>query len=116
MAEVRIKVRLKKKPAGTYEVAVIPPRAFVPLGATALRWDAEQQDTTFPETDFIQWKSGGPPTPVTRSSDGKTLSVDYDNKSGGFWVYGVTISDSSVSIIIDPEVDNERPPGPFPKE
>ena len=103
------------KNGSQYNSAVVPFRVPVGRGPQVLTWHASGPNTSFPETNYFWWKTVPPPlggTIPTRSSDGQTLTLSYDNDGPGeVWSYGVAITDGTATINIDPEIENERPPG-----
>lgn len=95
--------------------AVVPFTVPVPSGNQTITWTAAGADAVFPESSFFNWKTSPAPlsgsTP-TRSSDGKTLTLSYNNNfSDTVWEYGIRIANSSSNVHIDPEIDND-PPNP----
>ncbi len=101
------------KNGNQYSTAVVPGRVPVPPGNQTITWQAAGPDARFPSSNYFQWKTNPPPlsgTIPTRSSDGQTLTLSYNNTFGGeVWVYGVTIENDETSINIDPEIDNGPP-------
>jgi hypothetical protein len=75
----------------------------------------------FPATNYFAWKPSAIGTPglPTRSTDGKTLSITYDNTpSTPNWAYTVAVQDTArteLIVTIDPDIDND-PPGEPPDE
>ena len=102
--------------ANTIDVGVNPPSARVGHGATAVHlvWTATGPGASFPATNFFRWK-GAPAAPaVTRISATQLQSADYvNNGAGETWQYMVAISNGTITVNIDPEVDNQ-PPGGIP--
>ena len=71
----------------------------------------------FPEEDYFAWKEGAdnPPPIPTRSTDGKRLTLTYDNDENTppQWSYTIAVQDESntdLIVTIDPDIDNQ-PPG-----
>lgn len=95
-----------------YSTAVVPGSVPVPPGNQTITWSAAGPDARFPSSNYFWWKTDPPPlggTIPTRSSDGQTLTLSYNNEHGGTWVYGVRIENDETSIGIDPEIDNGPP-------
>jgi hypothetical protein len=94
-----------------YSTAVVPDKVKVDYGSQTIAWQAAGPNARFASSDYFWWKTSPPPHGIpTRSKDGKTLTLTYDNKgSEEPWVYGVTIENDDTSISIDPEIDNGPP-------
>jgi hypothetical protein len=100
------------KNGSVYNTAVVPWRVPVPEGNQTITWSVAGPNARFPENNFFWWKTEPPPlggTIPTRSSDGQTLTLSYNNEHGGVWVYGIRVENDETSIAIDPEVDNGPP-------
>ncbi|HYC92411.1 MAG TPA: hypothetical protein VEO54_24590 [Thermoanaerobaculia bacterium] len=89
----------------------------MPQGTQTIRWIAAGPGTIFPESNYFEWKMDPPPLGgalPSRSSNGQTLELTYNNTLLGTWEYGLTLENSSSGpIIIDPEIDNGTPPPPY---
>ncbi|HYH09470.1 MAG TPA: hypothetical protein VEK11_20655 [Thermoanaerobaculia bacterium] len=109
MADHHINCLLQKNPnALTVSLAPYRQRVGKP-GSNTIVWEA-QSDTTFPASDFFSWKSGGPGYIPTRSTDGKTLTLTYDNTAPATWSYMITLANDTASVVIDPDIHNDPPP------
>jgi hypothetical protein len=77
-------------------------------------WEAGH-DTHFPEGQFFNWKVGGPGRIPTRSSDGKTLTLNYEQSTISDWSYEIFLQTGEFIVNIDPDIHND-PPGGMYKE
>ena len=109
MLDVTINCLLQKNPSAL-TVSLAPFRAEVRhRGSVTLVWEA-QGVGTFPESDYFAWKSGGPGSLPQRSSDGKTLTLTYDNTAPSTWSYMITLATGGCTVAIDPDIHNDPPP------
>ncbi len=95
-----------------YCTTVVPYKVNVEYGNQTITWRAAGPNARFPESDYFWWKTDPPPHDIpTRSEDGTTLTLTYDNEGSEKppWVYGLTIENGDTSIEIDPEIDNGPP-------
>ena len=102
------------KNGNQYNTAVVPWRVVVSVGPQQITWTASGPNATFPAENYFVWKTDPPPLegrlPI-RAND-KTLTLSYANEGlGDVWSYGISITDGTTTINIDPEIENERPPG-----
>jgi hypothetical protein len=72
-------------------------------------WEADGNDTIFPSSNFFSWKSGGPGSNPTRSSDGKTLTLTYSVSSPSTWSYAISLENAGVKVTVDPDIHNDPP-------
>lgn len=64
----------------------------------------------FTNTNFHNWKSGSGQPAVSRTSDVKLTSASYPPpENGARWSYGVRITNDTLTLKVDPEVDNLPP-------
>jgi hypothetical protein len=98
----------------TFETAVVPFRVPVPKGHQTITWMAAGPGAVFTTTNFFFWKTSPPPLGgalPSRSADGRSLELTYDNTYNVVWEYGLTVqNNTSGPTPIDPEVDNGTPP------
>ena len=99
----------------TWEATAFPGSILMNSGNTHLVLEAVGTGANFPEAGAFQWNTD--PAPLdgrlpTRSSDGKRLSLAYDNTFDVTWQYTVFIQnpDTPNPVRVDPEIDN-GPPG-----
>jgi hypothetical protein len=78
-------------------------------------WDAAG-DGDFPETEFFNWKVGGPGSIPTRSANGKTLTLTYNQSDVSDWRYEISLRAGNCVVVIDPDIHNDPPPGGPPEE
>lgn len=80
-----------------------------------LVWNASGPNASFPSSNPFSWKGGSGQPNVTRNSTGSQLISDpfWNNGStGSRWEYTVGITNGTVTVNVDPEIDNEPPPRP----
>ena len=108
MATWKVNCSMQKNP-NSVTVNIAPFRRDVPDAAPTLVWEADGNGTTFPSANFFSWKSGGPGSNPTRSSDGKTLTLTYSNSGPSDWTYKIAIENDGVRVDVDPEIHNDPP-------
>lgn len=82
--------------------------------AITITWSAAGNNTFSSSNPFFWKSSTNPGTLPTRSSDGKTLTLNYDMPSTSVnWSYGIKLHNCNV---LDPEIENQVPPTPDPDE
>lgn len=106
------------KNGSQYNTAVVPFRVPVAPGNQTITWKPAGPNAAFPENAFW-WKTMPPPLggAVPQPQPDGTLTLTYDNTFfGEVWSYGISITDGTATINIDPEVDNGTPPMMYTKE
>ena len=98
-----------------FNTAVVPDSVPVPQGMQTIRRIAAGPGTIFSARNYFSWKTSPPPLGgalPSRSSDGRTLELTYNNTYDVKWEYALTVENNvSGPIFIDPEIDNVTPSG-----
>lgn len=110
MASYKVNCAMQRNP-NAVTVTVAPFVRDTKANDVTLTWEADGNNTTFPATDFFAWKTGGPGYLPTRSSDGKTLTLNYTQSAASQWTYMVAIENAGTKVIVDPDIHNDPPGG-----
>jgi hypothetical protein len=96
-------------------VIVNPPVLVVQYVGTGqpitINWNAS--NCTFPTSGFFNWKSGSSPGWTPTRASANRLTGQYTAPSSPVtWSYGIcVVNTSGTTLCLDPEIENERPPG-----
>ena len=96
-------------------VVVNPPVLVVQYVGTkqpiTINWNAS--NCTFPTSNYFNWKPGSDPGWNPTRVSATRLTGEYTAPPEPVtWSYGVcVINNSGQTLCVDPEIDNERPPG-----
>lgn len=116
MANYMVNINMQVN-ASALQLTLAPFVREVPKGDHVVIWRCGV-GVQFPDTDYFAWKPGSVDTPgiPTRSTDGKMLTLAYNNgPSTPNWSYTIKVqdaNDTTLIVTIDPDIDNDPPSDP----